>query len=76
MVSQKPKFVRSREWTRRPELRVNNWVCSKESTGGLNETAVVEWLGDIKRTGRSRDSEYRLLLLNNYTAKGSRGMRL
>ena len=50
VVSQKPKFARS------PELRVNSWVCSKESTGGLNETAFVEWLGDIKRTGRSRDS--------------------
>ena len=76
MEFQKPKVARSREWTRRPELRVNSWVCSKESTGGLNETAFVEWLGDAERTGRSRDSESRLLLLNNCTAKGSRGMRL
>lgn len=57
-------------------MRVSHWICSREGTGGLHKTAFVEWLGDLKRIGRSGDSEYRYLLLNHFTAKRSREMRL
>lgn len=48
---------------------MSHWICSREGTGGLHKTAFVEWLGDLKRIGRSGDSEYRYLLLNHFTAK-------
>ena len=53
-----------------------HWIGSREGTGGLNKTAFVEWLGDLKRIGRSGDSEYRHLSLNHFSAKRSREMRL
>lgn len=76
MVSQKPKVARSWEWTRRLGLRVIHWICSRGVSGDLNETVFVECLDDLKNNGRSGDSEYRYLLINPFTAKRGREMRL